>query len=370
LSASIENNGSDSRMGSDLAARRTGRPPTLVDVARLAGVSKGAVAAVMRGSDSTAKVSESTRQRIMEAARELRFRPNALARGLNGVRLKSLGLSFPTTPYDHIITDPYCSSVLRGIINAAVPRGYNVTHFHRTWHDAEQSAASFRSQGLDGFLIVAPLAGSDMVSGLSSLGIPLVVISTSSEVHSVPAVDVDNEKIVRLALDHLIGLGHRRIAHLYLSGLLQSFDSTARRDSFVRIMAAAGILVPPEYLRAISGPGYMPGIYDQTRILLSVPEPPTAVFTTNDFMARNVLEAAAEIGVRVSEQLSVVGVDDNPVAAIPNAITTIRQPLVRMGEEAARMLIEQIEGEDVPARTYWFEPELVVRSTTAPPGGE
>ena len=192
--------------------------PTLVDVAKRAGVSKAAVSAVMSRSHSTVRVSDGTRQRIMEAARELKFQPNVLAQGLNGVRLKSLGISFPTTPHNYIISGHYSSSVLQGILDASYEAGYNMTIFQRPWHDASESAAGFRSQGIDGFLIVAPLAGSDMVAGLSALGIPLVVISTSAEVHNVPSVDVDNVIGVRLLLDHLLSLGHQRIAHLYLDG--------------------------------------------------------------------------------------------------------------------------------------------------------
>jgi LacI family transcriptional regulator len=341
------------------------KPTTLKDIARHVGVSVNAVSTVLNETRSSASVSMATRERIRKAAEDLRYSPNVMARGLKSMRLKSIGVSYHSSPPDYIVTDHYCSSVLRGILNAANDAGYNVTHFHRPWRDARESASSFRAQGIDGFLLVQPWAGSDMVSGLSALGIPLVVISTSSDVHNVPSVDVDNDKVTRLALGHLLGLGHRRIAHLYLDGRHASFDSATRREIFLKAMAEAGLSVPPQYLQSVTGE-YEEDCIAAAAALFALPEPPTALFATNDWLARRTIEAACALGIRVPEQFSVVGVDNNPLAAWPPTLTTIRQPIVEMAAEATRMLIALTEGRHIPAQTHWFDPELIVRESTAP----
>jgi LacI family transcriptional regulator len=354
------------RLAVDNADSPARHAATLADVALRAGVSKAAVSVVMSGSQTTTiRVSDTTRERIMEAVRALKFQPNALAQGLNGVRIKSIGLSFATGRQRYIVTGHYSATLLQGILDATFEAGYNTNIFQRPWLGAVESAAGFRSQGIDGFLIMAPLAGSDMVAGLSALGIPLVVVSGSSETHNAPSVDVDNGHGVRLALEHLIGLGHMRIAHLTLGGDVLSFDSAIRKQTFLETMAAAGLPVPARYLIQAEY-SYTDEAAEAVRALMALPEPPTALFTTNDSLARRVIEALTSLGVRVPEQFSVVGFDDNPEAAKPEPpLTTVRQPLLEMGAAATRLLISLIESEDVRTDTHWFMPELIVRGTTA-----
>jgi LacI family transcriptional regulator len=304
----------------------------------------------------------------MDAVRDLKFQPNVLARGLNGLGVKSLGISFVDVYQRYIITGHYSSTVLQGILDVAYEAGYNTNIFQRPWHGAGESAAGFRSQGIDGFLIVAPLAGSDMVAGLSAIGIPLVVVSTSSEVHNVPSVDVDNVMGVRLALDHLLGLGHRRIAHLFIGGEVASFDSTIRRQSFLKILAEAGFPARPEYLRSVPR-SETDDTVAAVHALMSLPEPPTALFTTNDSVAAHAIQVLAGRGVRVPEEFSVVGFDDRRDSVhVHPPLTTVRQPLIEMGRTATRLLISMLDGEEVAPVTHWFAPELIVRQSTAPVG--
>jgi LacI family transcriptional regulator len=301
----------------------------------------------------------------MEAVRELKYQPNVLAQGLNGVRLKSLGISFQTPYHGSIITGHYRSSLLRGIIDASYEAGYNVTVFHRPWNGASESAAGFRSQGIDGFLIIAPLAGSDMVTALSNIGIPLVVVSSSSDEHDVPSVDVDNRHGVSAVLDHLFDLGHRRIAHISLDGGFANYDSIIRRETFVRIMGESECPARPEYLRSVTRE-YNPETDAAVRELMALPEPPTAIFATNDTLALRVILSLNELGIDVPGRVSVVGFDDIPDAArVDPQLTTVRQPLIEIGAEATRLLIAILDGREAIATTRWFEPELVVRKSTA-----
>jgi LacI family transcriptional regulator len=166
-------------------------------------------------------------------------------------------------------------------------------------------------------------------------------------------------------MQHLLCLGHRRIAHL--TGHPTLISAITRRFIYEQCLTEAGIEVRPEYV--------MPGLYstesgyENARRLLSLPEPPTAIFAGNDEIAFGVLEAAGELGIAMPHRLSVAGVDDRPLAAyMTPPLTTLRQPFVQMGEEAALLLIQRVQGKPVPATTHLFKPELIVRRSTAPPG--
>ena len=340
--------------------------PTLKDVAARAGVGKAAVSAALRGSLTGTRVSEATRKRILHAAAELRYSPNIIARGLKNQRLNLLGVTFDYPDPTWIVEDNYGINMLKGIIGGAHNSGYSTTLFHKPWDDAKNSATGFRGQGIDGFLVVAPGYRSDMVPGLAALGIPLVVISSSSDQYGVPSVAVDNMKGVRLVLNHLRSLGHRRIAHLTDS--ISQFDWVMRRETFLAMAEEAGIQVPPDYARYLTNAHRDRGFYHHVRYLMSLPEPPTAIFATNDSVAMEALDAARDLGLDVPGQLSIVGFDDDREGRRTTPpLTSVRYAMVEMGQTAAKLLIALIEGEDVPAVTHLFEPELVVRESTAPP---
>jgi LacI family transcriptional regulator len=338
--------------------------PTLKDIAREAGVSLATASVVVNGSrsDSEVRVGETTRTRVLEVADRLGYSPNVMARALKRVRLNSLGLSFHYLNPVDAIADHYGATVLKAVIGVAYDAGYNVTHFHKPWHDARQSAVGFRDQGIDGFLIISPAPHSQLVSGLASLNIPIIVLSSSFNQLAAPSVDVDNSKGARQATEHLVELGHRRIAHVM--DYQTQFDTISRRDTFLSVMAEHGLMVPENFLQ--SGVPHVDK--DMLRYLLGLPNPPTAIFTTNDWIASRAVRVARNLGVRIPEELSIVGFDDSPDArAADPPLTTIRQPLLEMAETATRMLIRMIEGEFIAPKTVWFDPELVVRESSGPP---
>jgi LacI family transcriptional regulator len=339
--------------------------PTICDVARHAGVHQTTVSVVLNGGRSTARVSEATRQRIVKAAEELRYSPNLMARGLKNIRLNLLGVTFQYQDPTWITSDYYGISILTGIIGGAHAAGYSTALFHKTWRDARQSAAGFRGQGIDGFLVVTPLPDSDMLSGLSSLGVPVVSISAAADGHGVPSVIVDNARGVQMMVDHLTGLGHTRIAHVMDD--TRQYDTVARREAFVASLEARGIPLPPEYMISInySRPN---AFYESTRQLMTLPNPPTSIFATNDGIAFGIMDAARALGIKIPDQLSIVGFDGDPrCERMDPPMTSVRQPLIDIGREAARLLTALVEGEIVPSQTTMFDPELVVRHSTARP---
>ncbi len=305
---------------------------------------------------------DETRQRVLAAARRLNYQPNAMARGLVRRRMNVLGVLFHV-PARAIITDPYASTLLQGILTTAAATGYSVTLSPEPWRDAPQSAALLHERHTDGILAIAPHTDSDMLPSLVARGMPLVAIAAPADAPGVIVVDVDNDKGARLATRHLLSLGHRRIAHLM--GNQNEASAQARLAGFLATLAEAGISAPPAYIAACRYKGRIS--YDETRRLLALPEPPTALFAGNDNIALEAMEAARDAGVCVPEQLSIVGFDDIPTASLVTPpLTTVRQPLARIGETAARLLVARVEGKPVPPpTTHLLEPEIIIRGTTA-----
>lgn len=357
---------------------------TIRDVARESGVSVATVSYVINNGPRPVKAE--TRQLVLETMERLGYHPSAVAQALVRGRVNTLGILFGKVE-PAIVTNEYVTSVLRGVMVVAAWSGYNVTLYTQPWTDGATSAPPFKDGRCDGVVILAPLRDSDMVESLTRLNIPLVVISASDDLpDGALSVDVQNAAGAMLATNHLIELGHTRIAHFM--GEERQASVPERRHGFCQAMAAAGLEVPPEYLvrsayNAPSGfaaaqriltPRPEPGCsnkppfgYTAARGVLALPQRPTAIFAGNDGIALGVLEAARELGIAVPDELSVVGFDDIPAAALVSpALTTIRQPLAEMGERATQMLIAQIEGRQTGDLSYRAEPELIIRGSTAP----
>jgi DNA-binding LacI/PurR family transcriptional regulator len=330
---------------------------TLSEIARQAQTSTMAVSVVLNGARSNTRVSEETRRRIETVAKDLNYSPNAQARSLKRQRTETLGVLF-TWAGTRTIHNLYSMSILDGIVASAATQKYHVLLYTQSWENPTISSATFADQRTDGIIVVAPLEGSDVVSSLTSLGVPVAVISSTTDVPSVPCVGIDNRLGVQLALDHLHGLGHTRIG--YVGHLAGRYSMRMRHDVYREWMQEHNLPVPEDYILLSS--------LDDTPLpierLLRLPDPPTAIFAATDDLAVEVLDVARTIGVSVPEQLSVVGFDDTLVAGLTTPkLTTIRQPLFEMGQLAAKLLIAHIQ--DQSSSVHVISPELIVRDSTA-----
>lgn len=338
----------------------TAKMATIRDVARVSGVSTATVSNVLN--NTSRPVHPETRKRVMEAVRRLDYHPNVMARSLVGGRVQTIGVVCGVIEPE-VITNPYAAMILRGILTEAARHEYNVTLRTARWRNARESASAFRDGRADGYIVVAPALDSDMVSGLAELGLPLVVVSSENAPAGVPCVDVDNYAGLRIATEYLINLGHTRIAHM--SGDIHQPSVADRRAGFLDTMAAAGLSVPPEFL--VTSWYIVSRSKEDARRLLTLPDRPTAIATGSDNIACGILEVARELGIAIPEELSVTGFDDIPSATLVTPqLTTVRQPLVKIGETAAARLLSIINGEE-GIGNYIAPPELVVRDSTAPP---
>ena len=339
--------------------------PTIQDIATQVGVSKGAVSVVLNGSSSSTRVSAVTRQRIMAVAESLNYRPNVAAQALTRGRMDTIGIMFGfTDDAAPVMSRSLALDILQGASIAAERAQKNLMLFTQRWRTRDGKARRLSDQRTDGILVAMPATDGDMIGQLLSQSQPLVFIGYPAEARGHPSVDVDNAAGAALATRHLLGLGHRRIAHIQGDDF---YVCTGERLSgFLQTMLGAGIATPPEYI--------VQGSYDGTtaaesaRQLLTLRHPPTAIFAGNDMTALLVIRAAREMGFAVPERLSVVGFDDiYPGPLMETALTTIAQPFCAMGERAAELLLRRLEGEEVSAKTELLPHTLIVRRTTAPP---
>jgi DNA-binding LacI/PurR family transcriptional regulator len=324
---------------------------TIAQVARHAGVGVATVSRVLNASPA---VREQTRQRVLDAIAELGYAPNLAARALSTGRTLSVGVVAP------FFTRPSVIERLRGISHVLAGAGYRMVLFdvERPGHDSE----SFRTLpgGLDGLLSISLCPPDADLDRFAAAGMPVVLVDYPHQ--CLPAVHTDDVAGGRMATEHLIGLGHERIAFLGdFEHNYHGFTSSAmRRVGYQEALCAAGLEVDTQLVRRASH-GREPAAV-LTRELLEEADPPTAIFAASDTQAMGVLEAADELGAGVPEDLSVVGYDDIEIARY-TGLTTIAQPLEESGAIGAHLLLAALHdgavtGQQLPVR-------LVVRSTTA-----
>jgi DNA-binding LacI/PurR family transcriptional regulator len=330
------------------------KQPTIVDVAERAGVSKSLVSLVMRGSD---RVSDSSRAAVLEASRELGYRPNAVARTLVRQRSGVFGC---------IVSDlhnPFFSDVADGIEEESVGLGYRalLSSGFLSGQREETAIETLLELRADGLIMLGTMMTVRRISDLA-VRTPVVVVGRATRTESLDSVRNDDEAGARLVVDHLVGLGHQRIAHIDGGS---AGGSPERRRGYKKTMEHHGlgeqvVIVPGAFTEA--------GGYVGARQILGRDPLPTAIFVANDFAAVGAIAAIDEAELRVPEDISIVGYDDTALAQIPRiGLTTVAQPSIEIGRATVRLLIERIEDRRSDSRHVVLPPELVVRSTTSAP---
>jgi LacI family transcriptional regulator len=339
--------------------RRPGRRATIRDVADAAGVS---VATVSRVINQRPDVAPETRDAVLRHVRAHNFTTNRSARALSVGRTGYVGFTMPYVRAD------YFAAILAGAVEAAFERGMRLVlcaTLHQ--HDREVSLLETLKDGAtDGAIILLPEETNEELEALQASGYPFVVADPRVSLsEGIPAVSAAHRAGAKAATDHLLALGHRRIAHI--SGPRTWAATEERIEGYHAALAAAGVLPSAELLA--EGDFEIPAGYTAACRLLDLPERPTAVFASNDNMAVGVLRAARERGLSVPGDLSVVGFDDAEVAqSVTPALTTVRQPLGELGRTAISVLQRLVDGQRVEALRVELGTRLVVRESTAAPG--
>ena len=335
------------------------RRTTSADVATLAGVSRTTVSFVLNGRTDV-KIPEETRRRVLDAAEQLGYHPHAPARQLAGGRSHVIALVLRQSP-EQIAGDAVLAETLRGLAAAARSGGFRVMVEPLAPDGPDATYASLlRAQHADGLVISGPRVDDPDLLDLVRDGFPIVLQGALPDVE-VTSVDVDNVAGARGAVEHLISLGHRRIACITNAPLVYT-AAQERLTGYRDALRAAGIAAPAELVGeaafdAASGHAAMAGLLARTTF--------DAVFAASDVVALGAIGALREAGLRVPDDISVVGFDDIPLAAyFDPPLTTVRLPAFELGQAAGRALLERIADRAVPLRTL-LPTELIVRASTA-----
>lgn len=332
------------------------RRPTSADVAARAGVSRTTVSFVLNDRPGT-HISPSTRTRVLEAAAELGYHPHASARGLAGGRSNTLGFVLRQSP-EQVAGDAALVETLRGLASAARTAGFRVMVEPLDPTDGTYEAL-LRAQHADGIIVSGPRIDDIGLVRLAHDGFPIVLQGSLPGVEA-PSVDIDNVSGARSAVEHLIGLGWRRIGCITNAPLAYT-AAQERLAGYRAALAAAGLpydesLVAEAAFDAGSGHGAM--------ATLLARGPVEAVFVASDVVALGAIAAIREAGLRVPDDISVVGFDDIALAAFFDPpLTTVRLPAYDLGLAAGMALLDRVAGRPVPDRTL-LPTELIVRSST------
>ncbi len=332
------------------------------DVAKACGVSAMTISAVLNNRPGFA--SEETRRRVLAKVEEMGYQPNAIARGLTQRRMNTVGVVMLYQEARSLMSDRYISPILDGIFagnRASHQKTLIITEEH--WEDVQENLSSYLDGHCDGFIFVLPFLSVEALSGFARRQIPFVIIGESRTEDFLSTVDMNNVQAAFDAVSHLIEAGHRRIAFLRGGDFLLS--SGEREAGYRQALDRAGIswddrLVLPGDYNPVSGRERMQKLLD-----LSPADRPTAVFCCDDGIAQGAWEAIRERGLSVPGDLSLIGINDDHSAELLG-LTTIHQPLHRIGVSATKMVLGQIAGERAVNEKLLLPGTLVRRSSVAP----
>ncbi|MGZ3672798.1 MAG: LacI family DNA-binding transcriptional regulator [Ktedonobacterales bacterium] len=331
---------------------------TLKELGRLAGVHPSTVARVLND-DPRQRVSEAVRVRILALAHEHGYRPNHLARSLRMKRSFVVGTVIPD------IANPFFAILFRGIEDALAASGYSVIMANTDDEPAreQRSIEMLRGRQVDGLLLATARREDPTIAALTAAGFPFVLVNRHTDPIRGNAVVPNDYAGAASGVEHLIALGHRRIAHI--AGSDDMSTGHTRRRGYVDTIQCHHLPADPELI--VRGSFREAGGYQAMHRLLDLPQPPTAVFAVNDLAAVGAMRAIEEAGLQVPRDISIVGFNDlSAVIGTTRQLTTVRLPLHDMGRAAAERLLAQITSEVESLAPVMIPVELVVRQSTGP----
>ncbi len=333
---------------------------TIRDVARVAEVHPGTVSRALNEETRTL-VNPETAERVLRAAEQLGYRPNPIARGLKTNRSFTVGVVIPD------LTNPLFPPIMRGIEDRLAEAGYTALIVN-TDNDADRERSqitAMRARQVDGFIAATARLDHELLEEAGAGGTPLVLVNRSFEDGSVPAVTVDDREGIRLAVEHVAALGHRRIGHL--AGPQNVSTGHRRYLGFLDAMRAAGLDVPDGYVSFTTALLEPEGARACAELLDCRPQV-TAIVAGNDRLAIGCYDTFAARGLSCPEDVSIVGFNDMPfIDRLRPPLTSVRVPQREIGTVAADLLLSQLADPAQPAREILLEPALVIRASTGPP---
>lgn len=335
---------------------------TASDVAKKAGVSPTTVSVVLSGRDKNG-IPEDTRKRVRDAATILGYRPHGLARALARGKTDVFGIILfneaPTSDADSYFLRTTLNLLLLSVLRS---KRNPLLFASLSYNPIDPYVLS--DGRADAFILISPATNDPVTTFLDEQRLPFVSIGTRGDFQSGTWIDVDNERGVAAAVECLIAAGHERIAHL--AGPAENWDAKMRRKAFLKEMNARNRTVPDDFI--VSGAFIADEAEHVACALLSRPDRPTAIFAGNDNMAIGTYRAAQRLGIRIPEELSIVGFDDIESAHILTPpLTTIRQPVAEMVDAAVAMLVGLSTTNEQNLQSQVFPPILVERGSVAPP---
>ena len=328
---------------------------TIYDIAKAAGVTQTTVANALAGRSN---VSEATRQRILKYAQEMGYRPNTIAQSLAKGKTYTLALILPR------ISTPFYPEIAEAIEHTAMQHDYQLLLCNT--HDDSALGRRYLerliSRWVDGLIVMGASLPLDDIIVQVERGLPIVLCDwqENETLDGIPNASVDFRQGGALAAQHLIALGHRRLAVIVDEPM-----QILRLEGFRAIVQDAGISLPPEYVQ--QGNSTIESSYAATKTLLRLTPRPTAIFATTDWMALGAMRAVFEAGLHVPNDISVVGLDDIVVSAhVSPALTTVAIPKEQLATAAMEILLSQMAGQNGTPASIVVPPHLVVRQSTAP----
>lgn len=342
--------------GEDLRANR--KSVSLKVIAQHLKLSPATISAVINNSPTAQRIPQETKERVLNAVADFQYQPNYHAKSLRQKRSFTVAVVVPE------VSEGYAASVIGGIEERLIEDDYLylVVSHHGHQRLLERYPALLKNRAVEGFILVNTPPSTD-------IDVPIVAVSTHSDSKEVTNILLDNNTAVRLALEHLVSLGHQKVA--FFKGHPGSADTEPRWNAIKSISAEIGLTIDPDLAIQLRGRTGAPepstpeeGAF-YTQKLLATRKKFTALFAFNDVSAIGAISALRDAGLHVPDDVSVVGFDDIKAAAFQNPrITTVRQPLQRMGELAASILLERIANPDYRPDDIYVDPELIIREST------